>query len=175
MQINGCVPLNNNFFPLEFRPPLFLIHCYDLWRSTFGVSVVRIKRQENMCGKFWKQSRLGPFSYLTGGNYNKVIKYSFFFFLSEVFFTKQVQSENSSLLFKPEIYFLSFCKSTWSLWWSPNPNQEKNSSYLLRSLLSLCSSQKWIPVPLGLSFTGRSDLALPLSTRRVVLPGLSHQ
>lgn len=35
-----------------------------------------------MCGKFWKQSRLGPFSYLTGGNYNKVIKYSFFFFPS---------------------------------------------------------------------------------------------
>lgn len=28
-------------------------------------------------------------------------------------------------------------------------------------LLSLCSSQKWISVPLRLCFTGRSDLALP--------------
>ena len=33
-----------------------------------------------MCGKFWKQSRLGPFSYLTEGNFTKVIRYSFFFF-----------------------------------------------------------------------------------------------
>lgn len=143
----------------------------NIKRRIFGVSGVRIKRQENIWGKFWKKSRIDPFSYLTWGNYRKVI----------IFFSLKSSSPNRYKVKTHHFYlnqrpcFFSVHKITRSLCWSSNPNQEKNSSYLLFSLLSLCSSQKWIPVPLGLSFTGHSDLALPLSTRQVVLPGLSHQ
>ena len=96
------------------------------------------------------------------------------FFLSEAFFIKQVQNGNitytktrdSSFLFKNHLLSTLKVKSK---------SRKNPSSYLLCSLLSLCSSQKRIPAPVGLPFTGRSDLARPHSTRGVVLPGLFHQ
>lgn len=166
-----------NFFP-EFRSVLVLIHCSDLWRH-----------QKKLIWSFWSQDRKAgewmwwvleekqnrPIFILDMRKLQKSPK-SFFFSLSlKPSSLNRYKIETHHFYLNQRPFSFSSCKTTWSLHWSSNPNQEKNSSYLLCSLLSLCSSQKWIAVPLGLPFTGRSDLARLRRTGRVVLPGLVHQ